>query len=199
MRETEAISRKKHQVGCDCRSSPPPKLVSTLPSIPYYTRVFHNMHISFKNNPLWSCSPSPSLANLPDFAGFEMASLPRPAGQGSLQNGRGRDAPPASRLNAEMSGFPICWGPFLRPSNPTCRSPCITSKFLLEYNYNSNQEGCISVSPRHKWSLSVISIINFELGNILIRRMQDCYADHTATPLSEMSTFSRTISLHKAI
>ena len=45
---------------------------------------------------------------LPDFAGFGTASLPQPAEKGSLQIGRGRDAAPVSRLNAQMSTFPIC-------------------------------------------------------------------------------------------
>ena len=45
--------------------------------------------------------------------------------------GRGHDAPPASRLNTQMSGFPICWGPFLRPSDPACRYPCIAAVVSL--------------------------------------------------------------------
>ena len=45
---------------------------------------------------------------LADLAGFGTAFLPWPAGQGSLQIGRGHDAPPASRLKAQMLRFPIC-------------------------------------------------------------------------------------------
>ena len=45
---------------------------------------------------------------LPDFAAFVTSSLSRPAGQGSLQIGRGRDVTSASRLNTPMSEFPIC-------------------------------------------------------------------------------------------
>ena len=49
-----------------------------------------------------------SPVQLSGFAGYGTASLVRPAGQGSLQIGRGCDAVPDSRLNAQMSGFPIC-------------------------------------------------------------------------------------------
>ena len=42
-----------------------------------------------------------SPVQLPDLAAFGTASLPRPAGQGSLQIGRGREALPASRLNGQ--------------------------------------------------------------------------------------------------
>ena len=65
-----------------------------------------------------------SPVQLPGFACFGTASLPQSAVQVSLQIGRGHDAPPASRLNAQTSRFPICWGPFLRPSDPACRCPC---------------------------------------------------------------------------
>ena len=43
-----------------------------------------------------------------DLAGFGTASLPWPAGQLSLQIGKGHDAMPASRLNTQISKFPIC-------------------------------------------------------------------------------------------
>ena len=72
-----------------------------------------------------------SPVQLPGFAAFGTAPLPQPAGQGSLQIERGRDAPPASRLNAQMSGFPICGGPFLRPSDPASRSPCLAAVVSL--------------------------------------------------------------------
>ena len=72
-----------------------------------------------------------SPVQLPGFASFGTASLPRPAGQGSLQIGRGHNAPHASRLNTQTSRFPICWGPFLKPSDPACRCPCIAAVFAL--------------------------------------------------------------------
>ena len=72
-----------------------------------------------------------SSVQFPDFAGFGTASLPQPAGQGSLQIRRDNAAPPASRLNTQMSRFPICGGPFLRPSDPACSYPCIAAVVSL--------------------------------------------------------------------
>ena len=99
----------------------------------------HFQPLSFSSSPSPS-SPCPDLrvqrcnlspVQLPDFAAFGTASLPRPAGQGSLQIERGHDALPVSRLNAQMSRFPICWGPFLRSSDPACRYPCIAAVVSL--------------------------------------------------------------------
>ena len=79
---------------------------------------------------VWLRRPVRESQSLPHWRQIQSLSS-QPARQGSLQIGRAHDAPPASRLNAQILRFLICWVPFLRASEPACRYPCIGSMVSL--------------------------------------------------------------------
>ena len=105
-----------------------------------------------------------SPVQLPDFAGFGTASLPRPARQGSLQTGRGHAAPPAS-VSHLLRSIPKSFRSHLLMSLyhscglPLERFPCTNSPYRRSFGIRPSAILMICPSQRRRRCFSNVYML----------------------------------------